>query len=591
MRKFAILFSVTVAVLAGCKGGSSGPEQQSAKGGVKYGGVFRINEEEDFRNLFPLKVNEIVSQRIANQVYEGLIDFNQKDLSLVPGLAESWTVNDSATVFTFKLRHGVYFQDDACFPDGKGREMKAEDVKYCFTRLCTSDPMNAGFWVFRDRVVGANEYYQSTVEGKPLADGVKGVKVMDDYTLEVDLLHPYSSFLNILAMPFTWVFPKEAFEKYGVEMRVKCVGTGPFKVKEVKDGETVILSKNENYWGVDKFGNKLPYLDAIQFTFVKEKKSEFLEFKKQNLDMVFRLPVEMIDDILDELENAKGNLAYDLQITPAMSNQYYGFLQTDKVFSDVRVRKAFNYAIDRKKIINYTLRGEGIPGNHGFVPPSFRRTSGDFKGYDAEAVKGYDYNPDEAKRLLADAGYPNGKGFPRVTLQLNSGGARNIQVAEVIQNMLSENLGISVEMNVMPFAQHLENVESAKTTFWRGGWVSDYPDPDSFLNLFYGAHVPASLEEKSYINTFRFKNAAYDSLFAAAMSETNEVKRFDLYRQCDQMVMDNAVVMMIYYDENYRLLQHYVRNFPINPIEYRKFNEVYFDKSAEGANQAAAEKK
>ncbi|MCB0395666.1 MAG: ABC transporter substrate-binding protein [Flavobacteriales bacterium] len=587
MKRIAFLYLVTMAALAGC--GDPGPEQeqQSAKGGVNYGGVFRINEEEDFRNLFPLNVYEIVSHRIANQVYEGLILFNQNDLSLTTGVAESWEVNDSTNTYTFHIRKGVMFHDDPCFPEGKGREVTAKDFVYSFTRLCTADPMNAGFWVFRDRVKGANAYYQSTVDGSPLAEGVTGVKAVDDYTLQIELVDTYGGFLNLLTTPYTWVFPKEALEKYGDEMRIKCVGTGPFKVKQVKEGDAVILERNDKYWGKDKHGNALPYLDAVKFTFVKEKKSEFLEFKKQNLDMVFKLPVEMIDEILEDLENAKGNLGYDLQISPAMGTQYYGFLQTDKVFNDIRVRKAFSYAIDRKKIINYTLRGEGIPGNYGFVPPIFDRGTNSAKAYNSEGIRGYEYNPEKAKQLLAEAGYPEGRGFPPVTLQLNSGGARNIQVAEVVQNMLVDNLGINVEMNVMPFAQHLENVESGKARFWRGGWLSDFPEPESFLTLFSSAHVPNSMEEKSLLNTFRYRSARFDSLFNAALHTVDDKERYALYQKADQQVMDDAVVMIIYYEENYRLLQPYVKNFPINPMEYRKLTDVYFDMSADSNKKTA----
>ena len=171
------------------------------------------------------------------------------------------------------------------------------------------------------------------VDKKPLAGGVSGVKVIDDYTLQINLNFPSPNLLNLLADPSCRVFAKEAFEKYGIEMRTKCVGTGPFRVKDVKEGDNVILERNPNYWAVDEYGNRLPYLDALKCTFLKEKKSEFLEFKKGNLDMVYQLPTEMIPEILGNINNAKKrNLDFEMQIAPAMNIFYYGFLHQNDVF-------------------------------------------------------------------------------------------------------------------------------------------------------------------------------------------------------------------------------------------------------------------
>lgn len=569
-----IIYSLLVtAVLASCGGGGNTPGgTRKAKGGVYYGGVFRMNEVEDFRNLYPLNITETVSHRIANQVYEGLVKLSQADLSIVPCLAEKWERNADATQWTFHIRKGVKFHDDPCFSDGSGREVTANDFKYSFEMLCTSSPENQQFGnTFKDRVAGADEYYQSTVDKKPLAGGVSGVKVIDDYTIQITLLNSFAGFLNILSTPGCWVFPKEAVEKYGVDMRAKCVGTGPFQVKSIKEGDAVILERNPNYWNVDEFGNQLPYLDAVKYSFIKEKKSELLDFKRGNLDMVFRLPIEMIPDILGELDHAKeGNASFEMQVVPAMNTFYYGFQHQSEIFSKKEVRLAFNYAIDREKIVNYTLQGEGVPGIYGIVPPAFT-------GYDSKALKGYVFDADKARKYLAQGGYPDGKGFPKLTLQINSGGGdRNIQTAEVIQKMLKENLNIDVEINVMPFAEHLESLETGKALFWRTAWIADYPDPETFLTLLYSKHIPAKLTDKSYLNSVRYKSAKFDSLFVAALREIDDKKRMDLYRQADQVAIDDGAIMPIFYDEDYRLIQINVKNFPANAMEYRDMTRVYF---------------
>jgi len=420
-------------------------------------------------------------------------------------------------------------------------------------------------------VLGANEYYQSTIDKKPLAEGVTGIKIVDDYTIEITLLHPFAGFLNILSTPGCWVFPKEAVEKYGIDMRAKCVGTGPFQVKSIKEGDAVILERNPNYWNVDEHGNQLPYLDAVKYTFIKEKKSELLEFKRGNLDMIFRLPIEMIPDILGELDHAKeGNASFEMQVVPAMNTFYYGFQHQSDIFSKKEVRLAFNYAIDREKIVNYTLQGEGVPGIYGIVPPAFT-------AYDSKALKGYSFDVDKARKYFAQGGYPDGKGFPKLTLQINSGGGdRNIQTAEVIQKMLKENLNIDVEINVMPFAEHLESFETGKALFWRSAWIADYPDPETFLTLLYSKHIPPKLSDKSFLNAVRYKSEKFDSLFVAALREIDDKKRMDLYRQADQVAIDDAAIMPIFYDEHYRLVQTNIKNFPANPMEYRDMSKVYF---------------
>lgn len=574
-----LVYLAVAAVLFYSCGGNENKNQtnnQVAKGNVNYGGVFKVNETEDFRSLYPLNITEVVSHRIANQVYEGLVKLDQEDLSVIPGLASKWEVNEDATKFTFTLRKGVMFHDDKAFEDGKGREVKAADFKYCLDKVCETDPSNQMFWLFKDKVVGANEYYESTVNKTPLEGGVSGIKVIDDYTIEISLNYSFAGFLNILSHISCSVYPKEAFEMYGIDMRTNCVGTGPFRVKKIKESETVILERNPNYWKVDEYGNQLPYLDGIKFSFIKEKKAELLEFKKGNLDMVFRLPLEMTKEVVGELEEAKkgGNKPFVMQVVPAMSVFYLGLQHKLPPFNSIDVRKAFNYAVDRESIVTYTLQGEGRPGLHGIVPP--------FKGYDYENVKGYEYSPEKAKEHMAKAGFPNGKGFPEITLQINPGGGdRNVQVAEVVQKMLSENLGISVKIEQMQFAQHLENLETGKALFWRAGWIADYPDPENFLNLLYGDHVPGDINSKSYINSTRYQSEAFDSVFNAALREIDDKKRMELYRQADQIAIDDAATMPIFYDENTRLLQVYVKNFPANAMEYRDMTAVYFEKEEE----------
>ncbi len=575
MKKIFIplVASVLTLSLASCsddtKDSHSGAE---GKGGVYMGGVMRLNEVEAFKSLNPIAVNEIVGFHIGGQLFEGLVKFDQNDLSIIPAIARSWESNADQTEWTFHIRQGVKFHADACFADGKGRELKASDVKYCFDKLCTADPNNAQFDVtFKDRVVGANEAFEASKTGKAL--NVSGIKVLNDTTLTITLKTPFAGFLNIMAMPGCWIYPKEAADKYALDLRIHPVGTGPFYLETLKEGEVLIMKKNQDYYGVDKDGNRLPYLDGLKYTFIREKKAEILEFKSGNLDMVYRLPVEIVPEILGDLEHAKDRKTeFQILNSTAFNTNYLGFNTASDVFSKKEVRLAFNFAIDRHKIADFTLQGEGNAGDYGIVPyvEAFEKDGYDFKG-----LKGYTLDVAKAKDYLKKAGYPDGKGFPKLTLQINSGGGNNILIAEVVQKMLKENLNVDIEINTVPFAEHIEQVQSGKVDFFRFAWIADYPDPETFLTIFYGQHVPANATEKSFINYTRFKNARFDSLFAASFTEPDKAKRYAMLSKAEQVLLDEAPFMPIFYDENYRLEQLNVRNFPENAMNYMDLSVVY----------------
>ncbi|MGP8217365.1 MAG: ABC transporter substrate-binding protein [Bacteroidia bacterium] len=568
-----IAICLLMAGIAGCRH-TQAPAGHIAKGGLYYGGSFRMNWTTSYRSLFPLNVSENVANNITTQVYEGLVKFSAKDLSIVPCLAKKWELNDSTNTWTFHLRTGVKFHDDPCFPDGKGREVTAKDFKWCFDQLCTASPQNQSFEVtFKNRVVGADDYFQKSIDKKPLPDGgVAGVKVVNDSTLQIQMRTPFGGFLNLLAMPGCWVYPKEAVDKYGMEMNIRMIGTGPFMMKDAaKEDQAIVLVRNPNYWDFDSYGNQLPYLDAIKFSFVREKKSELLEFQQGNLEMMYQIPIEIVTQILQPLSENSSKVDYSVEVKTAMSSYFYGFLETDKLFSNKYLRQAFNYAIDRDKIVTNLLQGEGIPGTYGMVPPEA------FKGYNYKTLKGYSFDPDKARMLMAKAGYPNGKGFPEdITLQTNSdGGTRNIQIAEVLQKMLKENLNISVKINAIPFPQHLDAFQRGKVPVFREEWIADYPDPGTFLNTLYGGNVPKDTAAVSYPNSCRYVNPKFDSLYVRALVTTNDTLRYKLYAQADQVALEDAPYMCIFYEENYYLTHNYVKNFYGNSMDFIDLSKVY----------------
>ena len=568
------MFSITLS----CNNSSNQKniDTQKAIGSVNYGGVFHINEIDNFRSLVPHKITDMTSRNIAGQMYEGLVSIDSETMKVVPSLAESWEISDDGLTYTFHLTSNVYFHDDPCFNNGKGRLLNADDIIFSFKELFTKSDQNDLSSPMADIVLGAKFYYVTNKENEEEQNNVIGLKWIDNSTISISLIEPYSGFLNLLATPAGWIYPYEAVNTYGAELRLHCVGTGPFVTKKVIDDEIIILARNKNYWKKDSLGNQLPYLDAIKINFLHDKEVEVSEFVAGNLDMVYNLTREDVNTYninTDIIEGEYSTGDFIVQICPSMSIQYYGFQQMSDVFRDVNVRKAFNYAIDRKSIVKNTLNGIGLAANNGIVPPSI-------DGYPFSEVKGYKFSKTKAQNYLSKAGYPGGKGFPRFTLSLNSGGGpTNLMIAEEIQKMLYENLGIYIDLSMTSFSKHYERVEHGEIDFWRDSWMADYNDPENFLYLFYGSLVPEDKTDPSIINSTRYNNSDFNKLYESALYEEDPNIQMELYRQADQKIIDDAVVIPLYYEKTIRFVQPYVKNFMANPMELRDFGHVYFDYS------------
>ncbi len=577
--KHYIIGLLAVTLLLSCGGKKSGGETQDVlveaegyymEGDKKYkiynGGIFRINEVENFKNLFPHAMIDAVSSRIASQIYQGLYKFDQLTLEPINCIAESETISDDAKVWTFKIRKGVYFQNDECFPNGKGREVTAKDIKYCFEMLCENRPGNTAHELFTQRVVGAREYYDGE------ASSVSGIEIIDDNTLKITLTSSFSAFNSLLAHGACTIFPKEAFDKYGDDMRIKCVGTGPFMVDAIDEGTQVRLVKNPTYWEKDEHGNQLPYLDIIKITFTKDKKSELSNFRKNNLDMIWKLPVDEMESVLVSIEEAQqgGNPEFKYQQINGLNTQFYAFNATSPVFKNKNIRKAFNLAINKDDLIKYTLKGEGEPAEHGLVPK--------FGKYDNSNVNGFEFNPDEAKKLMAEAGYPNGKGFPEMTLYLNEGGSINTIIAAALQNQIKENIGVNITIEPLPFDVLIERFATGQTEFTRTSWIADFPDASNFLWLFYGKNVPDDPTARSLPNFSRYKNDKFDEYFEKGMAALSIEEQQMYYNKCDSILVEDAAFLPLFHDQYIRLIQNNIVAFPINAMEYRDLTRVFKSK-------------
>ena len=555
-----------------------------AKGGRFYGGTYRMNEVQDLRTLDPVRLNDAPSHHVVHQIYDMLVDFDSS-LTLQPELAERWEVSPDGLTYTYHLRRGVRFHDSEVFPGGKGREMTAQDVKYCFDRILDARTGTLGNTYFVGKVKGAEEFYAATSDstGKVQvpAGGVSGFRVVDPYTFAIDLNVPFGAFKFYPALGYCYVYPREAVEKYGADFFRHPVGTGPFQLKSWEQNVELVLERNPNYWGRDEHGNQLPFLDRFVLSFIKQEESQLNEFREGRLEEAYRIPSASYRSVVTEQGGLTPEFAqFSLHRIPALSTQFYGMLTTHPVFQDKRVRQAFNYAVDREQLIRYVLQGQANgAATHGLVPPSM-------PGYPHTQVRGYTFDLAKARALLAEAGFPNGKGFPKVDLQLNAGGGRNQLVAEAVQNMLSKNLGINVGLQSLEWGIHLDRIDNGQAAFYRLGWIADYPDAESFLNLMYGANVPPS--GASPINSTRYRNPAFDTLFARALRVVDDAERNALYAQAEQVATDDAPLLLLFHDMDYRLVQPHVKGYSSNAMDRRDFRAVWLDFDNAGATATAS---
>jgi peptide/nickel transport system substrate-binding protein len=504
----------------------------------EQGNVFRYNEQTGIASIDPAFAKNQSVMWAIHQLYNTLVEVDTA-LNIVPSLATHWTVSDDRKTFLFYLRSDVFFHDDDCFPGGKGRKMTAADVVYSFNRLRDETTASPGAWIFNDKV-----------------DSADGFRALNDSVFQLKLTRPYNPILGILSMQYCSIVPREAVEKYKSDFRRHAVGTGPFRFAAWEEGQALILKKHPRYFEKDSAGNRLPYLDGIKVSFYDSKATEFLLFRQKNVDFINDIDASFKDEVLTK----KGTLRKEwegriqLQTHPYLNIEYLGILvDTNNALvknSPTRMmqfRQAINYGFDRRKLVLYLRNSLGIPAESGFVPAGL-------PSFDSVAVKGYRYDPAKARKLLAEAGFSTGK-MPAVKLLTIPIYA---DIASYIAKQLEE-IGIPVQVEAIQKSLLLDMTLNSKALFFRGSWIADYPDAENYLSVFYSKN-PAPP------NYTRYKNPAFDALFEKALEETNDSARYILYRQADQVMINDAPVVPLWYDVVVHLVQPEVSGFPANAL-------------------------
>lgn len=509
--------------------------------------VFHVNMAEGLETTDPAFARNLNIIWITHQIYNTLVETDSA-LHLRGSLARSWDVSAGGTVYTFHLRGDVYFQDNPAFPGGRGRKMTASDVVYSFRRIMDPATASSGAWIFNDKISPDS-----------------GFEAVNDTTFRLRLLRPFEPILGIMTMPYCSIVPREVVEKYGKDFRRHPCGTGPFELRYWDEGQALILVRNPHYFQFDSSGHRLPYLDAVKFTFVTSKATEFLLFIQGQLDFMKDLDASYKDEILTKSGKLQKEFSGKVILLrkPFLSTEYLGFLvdTTNPALrgSPIRSRKfrlAINYGFDRAKIAMYLKNNVVLPAYGGFVPPGL-------PAYDTAGGHGYRYDPAKARRLLSEAGFGSGNPAPAITLYSSE---QYADITNFIARQLAE-IGIGVRVNIQQIGMLREMAAKSQVPFFRADWIADYPDAESFLACFYSRN-PAPP------NYSRFSNKRFDQLYERALGESDDSIRYGLYHQMDSIVVADAPVVPIYYDESTMFIRPWVEGLENNSLALLELRHV-----------------
>lgn len=510
----------------------------------KSNNIFHYNEQTGIASLDPAFAKNQSVMWAVHQLYNTLVEIDSQ-LNIVPSLATSWKISDNNTTYTFKLRNDVYFHDDPCFPGGKGRKLTAADIVYTFSRLIDPKTASPGSWVFNDKINNQLPF-----------------SAINDTVFQLKLKRPYQPILGILSMQYCSIVPKEAVEKYGVDFRRHAVGTGPFQFVAWEEGQSLVLRKNNDYFEKDNSGARLPYLDGVQISFYDSKATEFLLFREKKLEFINDIDASFKDEVLTKkaMLRAQWNGKIILQTHPYLNIEYFGILvdSTNPLVKNSplrskKIRQAINYGFDRRKMMLYLRNSLGIPAESGFVPAGL-------PSFDSSVVKGYPYDPDKARLLIKESGIKNlNDPIKLYTIPIYA------DFASYFARQLEE-IGLNIQVETIQKSLLLEMTSTSRALFFRGSWIADYPDAENYLSVFYSKN-PAPP------NYTRYHNPKFDEVFEEAISQTNVSIRYQLYRQADQIVIQDAPVVPLWYDEVIHLVQPYVTGFvpnSLNLLELRR---------------------
>ncbi len=545
--------------------------------------------------LDPARVMDVPSVQAVSKVYEGLLQYSylKRPYRAEPCLAESLpSVSSNGLEYTFRIRKGIYFQDDPCFETtaGKGRELTADDFVYSIKRVADPKVGSSGYWAFRGRIEGLDAFREAMANGKAsYASRVSGVFAPDRHTLCIKLTQSFPAILWILTMNYAFAVPQEAVTYYGQDFVNHPVGTGPYVMNSYVHNYRIEFMRNPKWketGRMDRYpmhgdetdvaqglikdaGMPIPFIDRIVQYAISDASSQWLMFLSNELEMsvISRDNWDAVIVRQDELSEDLRRRGIVMDKAPALDTGYIGFNMDDPVVGVNRyLRQAMMAAFDREKWVKFQ-NGRVMPAD-GPVPPAMRRIS--------PGKTLYPFDLERARELMVAAGYPRGRD-PRtgkrleLTLELGAGGSDTRETAEVVASFM-EQIGLVIVPSFNNWPAFLKKIEQRQAQMFLLSWVADYPDPENFLQLFYGPN------ETPGANRTNYRNNEFDRLYDQAARLPDGVERDTLCAAMERVVMEDCPWLFLHHSMSFSLRHDRLRNykahdFPYGMIKYYRLDE------------------
>jgi len=563
----------------------------------KPGEMVMYGETSMIRGFDPVKAGDVPSAIAISRIYEGLVQYSYlvRPYRVEPALAESLPrSSEDGLTYTFTVRKGIYFQDDPCFvrSGGKGRELTAEDFVYSIKRAADPKNESTGYWVFSERIVGLDEF--RALAGKEKVTNydrpVEGLTAPDRYTFQIRLTRPYPQLMWILTMQYAFAVPREAVERYGPEFINHPVGTGAYVLASWRRNYSVEYTRNpkwaetgrkESYPSegesndrdkglLDDAGKPIPFIDRIVEYVIEDDSTQWLKFVMGDLESS-GISRDNWDVVIQDgsLTDSLAKKGVRLNTTPTLDVYYIGFNMDDSVVGkNKKLRQALSCSFNSKDWVrfynNRILRAKGP------IPPGVG-------GYEDKPTP-YPFDLEKAKRLLVEAGYPNGQEPAtgkslQLTIELGSADAQTRESMELTVDFMRK-LGVILKPSYNNWPTFLAKMERRQCQMYRLGWVADYPDAENFLQLFYGPNSSPNPNHCNYVNP------EFDKLYEQIRVMSDSPERTEIYRKMADIVIEDCPWIFMHHPMAYGLHHQWLKNYKPHDFPYGMTKYVRIDSEA-----------
>jgi len=576
LKFLCVVFTTALLIVAGCDG--------SPNEGDSSGPLLQHRLRAKVQSLDPADVGDVISDAVGRELFECLYEYHylKRPYEFIPQLAVDMPqVSERGLVYTIRVKKAVYFHDDPCFEDGKGRELKAGDFVFAWKRIANVKARSRNWWIFDNRIVGLDEFREYTKSCKGRADvdysrQVQGLQAPDDYTIVVRLKRPWPQIVYLLAHLPTAAIAKEAADYYGNNIMSHPVGTGPFKLRVWNRGSYIEMVRNRNYRTVlypcegepgdrekgllQDAGKVIPFVDRIVWRIVPEDQPRWLMFKQGEIDITgipkdnFGQAIAMGRELTADMR--KRNIQLCTFREP--DTFWVGFNMEDPALGQNKpLREAVSCAIDREKWIELFFNGRGDVA-YGFIPPIM-------PGYDPKIkeISKTEYNPEKARGLLKEARKVHGGPLPGLRLTISGTDTTYRQMGQFLRTAL-EDIGLDIDVEYLDWPTYLEKLRTKSVQMYSSGWIADYPDVENFLQVFYGRNSP-------WPNSSNYSNPEFDKIYEQAAVMPDSPERTELYRKAERIVVEDAPCAFMYHRIFYVMHHEWIENFKPNAYKPDSF--------------------